>query len=160
MFSQYGARSDDRDGDGPETRHKPPDGADDATIAALGVLSEALETTERARGHLYAFHQLTGQADLRLDEALRELRQAGHDEWADLIAGELVGRNVLPGRWSFQIIEDYDDTYYACFRDLEHRARHALVDGRRHLHEAAMKEGRRTPGHPHHRATPGRREPD
>ena len=30
-----------------------PDGVDDATVEALGKLSEALETCERARGHLY-----------------------------------------------------------------------------------------------------------
>src|SRR5690349_8080387 len=35
-------------------------GMDDQTIDALGKLSKALETTERARGHLYSFHQLTG----------------------------------------------------------------------------------------------------
>ena len=27
---------------------------------AVGLVTEALETTERARGHLYSFHQLTG----------------------------------------------------------------------------------------------------
>jgi hypothetical protein len=49
-------------------------------------MTEALETLERARGHLYAFHQ--------------------------------------------------------------------LVDGRRHLHEAELKERRRTHGHPAHTARP------
>lgn len=45
---------------GPDTVHRVPDGVDDATVEALGRLSEALETVERARGCLYAFHQLTG----------------------------------------------------------------------------------------------------
>ena len=45
--------------------------ADNEGVAqAVGRVTEALETIERARGHLYSFHQLTGRADLQLDEAL------------------------------------------------------------------------------------------
>lgn len=40
--------------------HRRPDGTDDATVAAVGKLSEALEKVEEARGHLYAFHRLCG----------------------------------------------------------------------------------------------------
>ena len=43
---------------------------DDDTVAALGKLSESLETVEQARGLLYGFHQLTGKADLLLQEAV------------------------------------------------------------------------------------------
>jgi hypothetical protein len=127
---------------------------DDATVEAVGRLTEALERTERARGHLYAFHQLTGGADLALGDAVEELREAGHGELAQRLETELVGRNVLDGRWTFQVVEEYDDGYYAAFRDLEREVREALTGGRRHLHEARMKEQRRTHGHPGHTATP------
>ena len=63
--------------------------------------------------------------------------------------------NVLRGRWTFQIVEEYDDGYYAAFKSLEELARNELVDGRRHLYEAEMKEDRRTHGHPDHTARPG-----
>ena len=43
-----------------------PAGVSDETVDALGKLSEALEACERARGHLYEFHQLTGSADIAL----------------------------------------------------------------------------------------------
>lgn len=127
---------------------------DDTTIEAVGKLSEALETTERARGHLYTFHQLTGGADFQLGEACELLRKAGHTELAERIERELVGRNVLPGRWTFQIVEDYDDTYWSLFRSIEKEARDGLTDGRRHLHEANLKEERRTHGEPGHEKTP------
>jgi hypothetical protein len=91
-------------------------GADEAVVRAAGKVSEALETTERARGHLYAFHQLTGHADLQLDAAVGALRGAGHPELADQITRELIGRNVVAGRWSFQVVEDYEDGYYRCFQ--------------------------------------------
>ncbi len=131
-----------------------PDGVSDATVAALGKLSEALEAVEAARGHLYSFHRLCGTADLTLGEAVEELRGAGHAELAGRLERDLVGRNIIEGRWSFQVVEEYDDTYYARFKDLEKRAREDLVEGRRHLFEAEMKEDRRTHGARHHEAGP------
>ncbi|MCZ2527752.1 hypothetical protein [Streptomyces sp. HB2AG] len=135
--------------------HSIPPGADEATVDAVGKLSEALETTERARGHLYSFHQLTGQADLQLGEAARMLREAGHEEEAAGLETEIVGRNVIPGHWTFQIVEAYDDTYHRPFSEAEKQVRERLLGGRRHLHEAEMKRRRRTPGHPDHTMGPG-----
>ncbi|ABL82189.1 MULTISPECIES: hypothetical protein [unclassified Nocardioides] len=140
--------------EGPSAAHRRPEGVDDATVEALGRLSEALEAVEVARGHLYAFHRLSGTADLTLGDAVAKLRDAGHTELADRIGRELVGRNVIPGCWTFQIVEAYDESYYATFRDLERAAREQLVGGRRHLYEAEMKEDRRTHGAPGHEATP------
>ena len=131
-----------------------PAGVSEATVDALGALSEALETTERARGHLYTFHQLTGEADLALGEAVEKLRAAGHTEVADRIATDLVGRNVAPGRWTFQLVEEYDDGYWSVFREHERRARDELAHGVRHLFEARMKQERRTAGCPGHEAGP------
>ncbi len=140
--------------DRPTGEHCRPPGVDDATVEALGKLSEAFEVVEDARGHLYRFHRLTGTADLALGEAVEMLRAAGHTDLADRIDRELVGRNVLEGRWTFQVIEEYDDDYYATFRRFEREAREALVGGRRHLFEAEMKNRERTPGLRHHEAVP------
>ena len=116
---------------------------DPATVEALGKISEALETVERARGHLYSFHQLSGSADLALQAGVAKLRAAGHDELAEEIAAGLVGRNVLPDRWTFQIVEEYDDGYWSVFREYENKARQSLAGGRRHLFEANMKDEER-----------------
>lgn len=140
--------------DGPASAHRRPAGLDDLTVAALGKLSEALETVERARGHLYSLHQLTGAADLMLDDAVELFRKAGHDDVADRLQRDLIGRNVIAGRWTFQVVEEYDDGYYAAFRHHEEQARAELAGGRRHLYEAEMKERRRTPGRPGHEARP------
>lgn len=126
----------------------------DATADAVGKLSEAFEYVERARGHLYSFHQLIGHADLVLGEATAALRADGHTDLADRLLTELVGRNVINGRWTFQVVEEFDDTYWAQFRDAEAAARDELMGGVRHLHEARMKERRRTHGHPDHTEKP------
>lgn len=146
-----------------EDPHRRPENVSDETVEALGSLSKALETTERARGHLFSFHQLTGTADLELDRAVALLRKAGHVEWAERVERDILGRNVIPGHWTFQIVEAYDRTYYEAFKDLERAAVERLAEGRDHLYEAEMKEARRTRNHPDHTArpdSPGTRTPN
>ena len=115
---------------------------DQHAVAAAGAMTEALETLERARGHLYSFHQLVGEADFKLDEVLDGLREFGRTELADQLQRQLVGRDVLEGRWTFQIMEEFDDGYYSVFRAQEKAIRDALTDGRRHVLEARMKAER------------------
>ncbi|MFJ9846083.1 hypothetical protein ACIRYZ_37725 [Kitasatospora sp. NPDC101155] len=99
----------------PDEAHRRPPGVDDATVEALGMLTKVLEYTERARGHLYAVRHMTGGADRMLAEVVRMLRQAGHEEQAGLVERELLGRDVIPGMWTYQLVEAYDRTYYRVF---------------------------------------------
>jgi hypothetical protein len=138
----------------PDTAHERPNGTSDDTVRALGKLSEALEAVEQARGELYGFHRLTGTADLALGEAVDLLRAAGHSQVADRLERDIVGRNVIEGRWTFQIVEDYDDNYYRAFKAAEAEARAELLEGRRHVYESEMKEARRTHGMRHHESRP------
>jgi hypothetical protein len=114
-------------------------GLDDASVAALGKLSEALEVVENARGHLYEFHRMSGMADLTLQEATRDLRRAGHTDLADEIELVLVGRDVVPGHWTFELVEAYDAQYWTVFRAVEEDARNRLAGGVPHVYEAEMK---------------------
>lgn len=134
--------------------HARPAGASDDLVAAAGKLSEAMERIERARGALYEFHQLTGGADAMLDEVVDGLRAEGHGDLADRIADELIGLNAVAGRWTFQIVEEFDDGYYATWRELERAVREKTMGGRRHVLEAELKARRRTAGRPGHEATP------
>jgi hypothetical protein len=139
---------------GDDLQGRRPDGVGDDTVEAVGSLSEALEYVERARGHLYSFHQLMGHADLLLGETCDKLRAAGHPETADRLEVDMVGRNVIYGRWTFQVVEEFDDSYWSVLREHERTARDQLMGGRRHVFEAEMKERRRTAGRPGHDATP------
>ena len=97
-------------------RRRPP-GASDELVEAVGKVSEALEYVERARGHLYSFHQLMGHADLLLGEAADDLADAGATADAERLQDVVIGRNALDGRWTFQIVEEFDDLYYETVRD-------------------------------------------
>lgn len=139
-------------------------GADDRsidpeTIDAVGKATEALEYVERARGHLYAFHQLIGRADFLFEESSLRLAECGHREEADSLWQNVVGRDVLEGRWTFEIVERFDDDYYDAARfevlGLEHR----LVGGRRHAHEEGLRQRRRLAHPPIHDDTGGQTPP-
>ncbi len=143
--------------DGPgsnEDPHARPAGVDDATVEAVGRLTEALEYVERARGALFDLHQLIGRADLLAEEAADWLADAGHQQLSARLRTDLVGRNVLDGRWTFQIVEEFERTYYDPFRDLERGARDELLAGRRHVYEAEMKARRTTRGRLRHEPRP------
>ncbi len=132
----------------------PTDNEQPTVVEAVGKTSEALEYVERARGHLYSFHQLMGRADLEFGNACAMMRQAGLVAEAERLDRDLIGRNVLDGRWTYQVVEEFDDGYYATARD----AKASLVDshlgGERHAHERHMKERRRTVGLAGHEMNP------
>jgi hypothetical protein len=98
-----------------------------------------------------------GHADFLFGDAADLLRSAGLDSSAARVDDEVVGLNVLDGRWTFQVVEEFDEGYYRTVgrlvRDLE--AEHA--DGRRHLLERQLKERRRTAGRPGHERLPAAR---
>lgn len=61
---------------------------------------------------------------------------------------------VLSGRWTLQIVEEFEDGYHARFVEHERAVRNALTGGRRHVYENEMKERRRTHGRDGHEARP------
>ena len=119
--------------------HPVPEGISDETVAALGELSAAFEVLEEARGHLYAFHRRSGKADLELQQAVDHLRKAGHRALADEIDEVLVGRDVVPGLWTYQIVESYDRTYYDVWKAAVEKAERVAGHGTPHLAESDMK---------------------
>ena len=126
--------------------HPRPSGASDAEVSADGKISAALEVIEQARGLLYGFHRMSGQADLALQEAVSALRECGHPELADEVDTVLVGRDVVPGWWTFQIVEAYDAGYWSVFRAVADKVRTELAGGAPHVFEAEMKAAEQTDG--------------
>lgn len=135
-------------------RHLRPSDADDGTVEGVGKVTEALEWVERARGDLYELHQKIGHADELFAEAADQLEEAGHNKLAEFIRTEVSGRNVLPGRWTFQIVEEFNDTYYQHIAAAEKRVRDDLLQGKQHVYESELKEKLRTKGKAGHEARP------
>ena len=126
--------------------HQRPAATDDATVDAVGKISAAFEVVENARGMLYAFHRMSGEADLALQDGLKALRDAGHSALADEIDDVLVGRDVVRDMWTFQIVEAYDEQYWQVFQATERLVREQLSGGKPHVYEAEMKRREQTEG--------------
>lgn len=126
----------------------------DGLVEAIGRISEGFEYLERARGHLFSLHQLIGRADLLFEEAADLLQEAGCADDAEQVRRDVVGRNVLDGRWTFQIVEEFDDLYYEPIRDELRRLEADHLQGVRHLYESEMKEQRRSRGRSGHEERP------
>lgn len=103
-----------------------------------------------------AFHQLMGHADLVFEEAVERLAAADLRDDAERFSAEIVGRNVLDGRWTFQVVDEFDAVYWDHARAAVRALEDHHLGGRRHVFEAHLKERRRTPGQPAHEARPAR----
>jgi len=126
--------------------------ATDDVVEAIGKASEALEWVERARGHLYSFHQLMGRADAIFSTAAELLEKVELSQDSARMTSQMVGRNVIDGRWTFQIVEEFDDVYYQVAVETVRALERDHLQGRRHVYEARLKEAERTrnlPGHEH-----------
>jgi hypothetical protein len=135
--------------------HRRPDGASDELVEAVGRASEAFEYVERVRGHLYSLHQLMGRADEVFGDAADQLEAAGSPEHAHRLREEVVGRNMIEGRWTFQLVEEFDDVYYDAVRGVVKDLERDLMAGRRHVFESELKDQRRTSGRRYHEHRPG-----
>jgi hypothetical protein len=58
---------------------------------------------------------------------------------------QLIGIDVLEGRWTYQVVEEFDDGFYAAWKAWQHRVLAVTVDGERHAAEARMKAERQSP---------------
>ncbi len=130
------------------------DESDTQVVEAIGKASEALEYVERARGHLYAFHQLIGRADIEFGKAAELLDACGLASDAATLTQKVVGRNVIEGRWTFQVVDEFDDLYYAAASDVVRQLEHDHLNGQRHTYERRMKMNRRSAGEPGHEMNP------
>ena len=107
-------------------------------LETMATATEALECVERARGHLFTLHHLLGRADLLFAEVATELRAQGRGAEAARIEREVVGRDVLEDRWSFELVEEFEQTYYEPVRDAV-RTVERRTTGRPHAREVRMR---------------------
>jgi hypothetical protein len=51
---------------------------------------------------------MMGHVDLKMGRAAHQLSEAGHTEMSDLVHRQVVGRNVFEGRWTFELVVEFD----------------------------------------------------
>ncbi|MFC4439286.1 MULTISPECIES: hypothetical protein [Natrialbaceae] len=108
----------------------------EAELEALHEVELGLEWLQRAQGNLLEFHHATGHGMDHLYEAEALLYDTGHEALADAIRTELLPYGVVDGdRWSYDVLENFQETLLAETVRFERRARRELADGHRHVRE-------------------------
>lgn len=112
-------------------------------VRAAHHLALALEYVVRARGHLLTLHHLIGHADNMLDTVVKELDEAGRSDLVELVHREILGRDVVAGKWTYQLVQDFDAGYWEAWTATEEKVRQELTGGQKFVHEAALQARRR-----------------
>jgi hypothetical protein len=103
---------------------------------ALHSIELGVEWLHRAHGDLVEFHHKTGHAMDHLAEAEQQLRDSGHTDLADALRDEYLPRGVIDEeRWSYDVLETYQDGFLSKLTAFEERARGDVADGQRHVTE-------------------------
>ncbi|MFC4542927.1 hypothetical protein ACFO5R_13445 [Halosolutus amylolyticus] len=119
-----------------ESEAEPGPAIAETELEALHEVELALEWVQRAQGSLIEFHHATGHGMDHLAEAEDLLRESDHDELADAIRTDLLPHGVVDeDRWSYDVLENFQETLLAETTRLERRVRRDLADGERHLRE-------------------------
>lgn len=114
----------------------PETGLSETELEALHEVELGLEWAQRAQGCLLEFHHATGHGMDHLFRAEELLRAAGRDDLADAIRADLLPHGVVDeDRWSYDILENFQESLLAETRSLERRVRRELADGERHVRE-------------------------
>jgi hypothetical protein len=71
-----------------------------------------------------------------LADAEEFLRDGGHDELANALRDRYLPRGVIDeNRWSYDILESFQEGFLADLTAFEERARDDIADGHRHVNE-------------------------
>lgn len=111
---------------------------------ALHQVELGIENLHRAHGHLVTFHHNTGRAMDHLASAEDLLRECDYDDLADELRDEYLPRGVvaertaddpLAGRWSYELLEDFQDVFLADIVSFGETVTDEVADGLRHAAE-------------------------
>lgn len=111
---------------------------------AMDAVEVACEWVERAFGSLLDAHHRTGRAQILLLEAADAMESLGRADHAARIR-EVAARDVLPGRWTYRMVDEYRSLLIEPVRAMEEDVRADMTGGLRHVHEIDLR--RRTGEH-------------
>lgn len=108
---------------------------DEAEREALHELQLAIESVRRGYGALLEFHHELGSAFDHFDALEGELREAGHDAFADQLRDDVLPAGVVGDRWTYELIEEFETGFLDGVEGFEAAVREDLADGVAHVHE-------------------------
>lgn len=111
-----------------------------AEIDALHDLQLAREHIYRAYGTLLTFHHRIGRAMNHYNKAIEQLENAGHTDLVEEELIEPVALGVINDRWTWSLVEEFEDGFFTQTLAAEARVRDELADGDRHINERLLEQ--------------------
>ncbi len=113
---------------------------DEAEREALHSVELGLEWLRRAHGDLVGVHHKTGHAMDHFARAEGQLRACGYEELADALQYECLPRGAIDDRWTYDLLETFEEGFLADLAGFEERTREAVAGGRRHVAERRQEQ--------------------
>ncbi|WP_221621650.1 hypothetical protein [Halocatena pleomorpha] len=118
-----------------------PNELSDTECQALHEMELGAEWVHRAHGTLIEFHHDIGHGMDHFARAETLLRDAGRTELADALRDEQLPRGIDEhDRWSYEIIEEFRNSFLSEITAFENAAHQRVANGKRHVTERAQKE--------------------
>lgn len=111
----------------------------DSEAVALHDLQLGIEYVHRAYGSLLEFHHQLGHAMDRMSDAEDDLRDAGHEEWANDLRDEHLPAGAISDQWTFELVEEFSTEFLEEVDAFESDVRDELADGIDHVTERRQK---------------------
>ncbi|APX98043.1 hypothetical protein [Natronorubrum daqingense] len=111
----------------------------DSEAATLHDLQLSIEYVYRAYGSLLEFHHQLGHAMDRMSDAEDDLRDAGHEEWANELRDEHLPAGAISDQWTFELVEEFSTEFLEEVDAFESNVRDELADGIDHVTERRQK---------------------
>ena len=115
------------DGEAPEL--------DETEREALHSVELGMELLRRAHGDLVGVHHKTGRAMDHFARAEGQLRACGYEGLADAVRDRCLPRGAVDDRWTYDLLESFEEGFLAEIADVEEHTREVVADGRRHVAE-------------------------
>ena len=112
-----------------------PEDLSEAEREALHEIQLGIEHIYRGFGDLLDCHHEVGNGMDHFDAAMRKLRNAGHDEYADRLRDEILPGGAFGDRWTYELVESFREGMLAETTAFEETVREDLADGTEHVSE-------------------------
>lgn len=117
-----------------------PTALDETERQALHRVTLGMEWLRRAHGRLLSFHHNTGHAMDHFAAAEQLLDEAGYEELAAAIRTQHLPSGVVDDRWSYDVVETFEEGVLADIEAFEAEAREEIADGRHHVAERVQEQ--------------------
>lgn len=112
-------------------------------IEALHQLQLGKEHIRKAYGQLLGCHHEVGRGMNKIKKATEILEDCEREDLSEEV-GSIVPANATSDRWTWEIVDDFEDNLLEDVLKTDKEVREELADGQRHINEEQMENMRKS----------------